>query len=116
MTAQQQDFEVFSGNDKVLRCTLVDDAGAPVSLAGILGAEWALAKTATGTAKITKTLGAGIAVFNEDGGVLDVTVTDDDLEPLAGEYYHELRVTDSSGKKTTVLYGDVTIFPNLVRS
>lgn len=117
--ALEQNFETFSGNDVVLVVTVEDaDAGdgSPLNLAGAQEVIWALAKRANATAILTKTLGDGVEITDAAAGEVEVTLTSADLEPLRGDYYHEMRVTNSAGQKATVMYGDVTLKINLIRT
>jgi hypothetical protein len=115
--AKEQSFEVFSGNDVVLHVTVIDeDTGDPIDLTTYSNAIWALAKKPnSSTPLIQKILSDGITFITPVQGKLDVILSAANLEPLKGEYYHEMRLTDASGKKVTTLYGTVTIQENLIR-
>jgi hypothetical protein len=117
MSAREQDFEVFSGNDKILAVTIVDEDGVAVNLGGVQEIIWAIGKTASGTAKFTKSMTSSeIEVVDAAGGRVDVIIDAEDLEPLSGDHYHEMRITDALGKKTTVMYGAVVVMTNLIRN
>jgi hypothetical protein len=114
--ALKSDMEAFSGNDLTLEVTATDQDGSALDLSGAQALIYAIGKSATGGALITKGLGSGVTVTDAAGGVLEVALSADDLEPLNGAYYHELRLTNAAGKKSTLLYGAVTVSPNLVRN
>ncbi len=116
--AKEQPFEVFSGNDIVLKVSVTDEDndGAALSLLGAQELIWSLAKKAGGTALITKALVTGVTITDAENGKVDVVINAADLEPLKGEYYHEMRLTNSQGKKSTLMFGTVTIDENLIRS
>jgi hypothetical protein len=115
--ALEQVFEVFSGNDVTLRFTVTEnDSGEALDLTGAQALIWALAKNANAQAIVTKTLGAGVTITDPANGVVEVVLTDDDLEPLRGTYYHEMRLTNSSGLKSTLVYGVATVVGNLIKS
>lgn len=115
--SKKQDFNVFSGNDVRLELTILDldQAGEPVlSLVGYTAFVWALGRTEKSKILVQKSLGSGIAIISAVGGRIDVTLSRTDLEDLSGYYYHELRVTDSTGKDYTAVYGTVYVKKNLI--
>jgi len=115
--ALEQTFSLFSGNDAKLSVTLTDaDTGEALNLTGTLELVWALAKNAQATALLTKTLGAGVVITDASAGIVEVTLDAADTEPLKGTFYQEMRLTNSVGKKSTLLYGEVEILGNLIRS
>lgn len=114
--AQEQEFEAFSGNDVTLSVTVLDtDTGDALDLTGAQELIWALAKNAQATAILTKTLLDGVTITDAPLGLVDVVLEADDLEPLRGIYYHEMRLTNAAGRKTTLLFGAVTINGNLIK-
>jgi hypothetical protein len=115
--AREASVEVFSGNDLTLLVTVFDaDTGNVLSLAGAMALEWRLGKTAKGTPIVTKTIGSGVTIVDGPAGRANIAIDAADTEALkAFAYYHELRLTNSLGKKATVFYGTFTISDNLVR-
>lgn len=101
MAAEDQDFELFAGDDAVLEFTVTNEAGAAQSLAGASIA-WLCARRAGATAVLTK---SGAIVDPASGGVFRVTLADTDTDDLLGEYWHQAVVTDSSGNIVTVATG-----------
>jgi len=114
----QADIEIWSGNDVVLNATIGDGAGGVKDLTGALAIIWVLAKAEGGTPILTRDLGAGIAVTAPATlGKFVVTLTPTETEALVGKgkvYYHECRVTDSAGKKSTVFWGSATVRGNSI--
>lgn len=116
--ALEQDFEIFSGNDILLQISVTDadNDDDPLDLSGATDLIWALAKNAKATAIITKDILDGVSITDPTEGEVEITVSSSELEPLSGEYYHELRLTNSAGKKITLMFGTATINVNLIRS
>jgi len=136
--ARQQDIKLFSGNDFVLRATIIDaDTGLAYDLSDITGLVWAMAPKACpppassrygrctcrtdpncgrifGDAIVTKNLDDGVLVTDPTNGKAEVTINSDDLEPLCGKYYYEMQVVSSTGKRSTVLFGFVSVQENLI--
>jgi hypothetical protein len=108
---EQQDIEMFSGDDKSLAVTVyAEDGITPVDITGFT-VTWILSARPTGSvAIVTKTVGSGITLTDPGNGVFTVTLADTDTDALLGKYYHQARITDQSGNKSTVLFGLVDIF------
>lgn len=115
--ATESDVETyFSGNDAVLHFTATDeDTGAALDLSGALALEFALAKSASGTAIIEKDLTDGVNVTDAVAGEFDVIIDAADTELLKGVHYYEVRLTNAEGKKVTLAYGAFPITVNLIR-
>ena len=67
-----------------------------------------------GVATITKTIGSGITVTDATAGTFTITLTSANTASLAGSYYHECQVTDSSSNISTIFIGSVTINADLI--
>ena len=110
-----QDFELFKNDDKSVQVTIRDENGTLVDVSGASAAQWIMQKyPESATADITKTLAAGEIDVATSGanGVVTITILSADTASLsAGEYYHELRITDASGNDSTILVGDVNLRP-----
>ncbi len=114
--AIEQEFEVFSGNDVTLSVTVTDeDNDGPLNLTGAVALIWKLALSPSATPKIIKDLTDGITIVDPNEGLVEILIDAADLEPLKGAFYHELRLTNSLNKKSTLMYGAVTIKDNLVK-
>lgn len=109
MTEINQDATLYAGDDRTLRFTLTDAAGAPLNLTGYELA-WAL-RGAGGLVEIAKSLGSGIAVVGlATAGVVDVTLTHTDTIGLgAFGHPHQLEGTDASGNVSTLAEGVITV-------
>lgn len=105
-------FEMFSGNTRVLKVSVLDQDEAVVDITGA-SAEYIFAKRAGHNAIFSKTVGSGIVVTDAIAGLLEVTILPADTEALAGAYHHELEIQDASGRRTTVLFGTVTVRLNV---
>lgn len=104
-------FEMFSGNTRILKVTVLDQDDAIVDLSGA-SADFALSKRPGSTALVTKSVGTGITITDAVAGELEVRLDPADTEPLAGGHYYELEVQDASGRRTTVLFGTIQIRKN----
>lgn len=110
-----QDFELVSGNDKTINFTHRDRNGVAVDITGAT-ITWALSNTAKSkTPIISYTSPTNIAITEPLNGKYTVSIQDTDTEPLpGGEYYHEVRISDSGGRKSTGAIGTVTVLPNII--
>jgi len=110
MTSENQDFEVWQGDDKQLRITVTDpNAGVPKDLTGVNAIEWAMVDQ-DGSALITKTDGAGITVTDAAAGEFTVTLDGSDTATIDPGYYdHEADVEDATGDSVTVTVGTAHI-------
>lgn len=103
--------EMFSGNTKLLRVTVLDQDSVVVDLTGA-SATYVVTTRRGNVPLISKTVGAGITITDAVNGVLEVTLAPADTEPLQGAHSHELKVTDAAGRQTTVLFGSLSILVN----
>ena len=102
-----QSFVMFSGDSKSLVVSIVDDDGVAVDVSASATIKYSLAESASSvSAKFSKSLGDGIAVVTS---TVTVTIDATDTETLAGNFYHELEITDASGLVYTAFSGRVTI-------
>ena len=100
------DFKIVANNDVLLQFTVVDSAGAVVSLVGA-SIKWE-ARLRTGAAAVlTKTTSSGISITNGANGIFQVTIDAADTITLAGKYIHEAIIT-LSGDSVTLTNSDVT--------
>ena len=105
MARVDQDFELYQGEDKVIRFSITDDADAPVELSGTT-ATWVLASSLAGNEiALTKTVGNGITI---DGTDYILTLISAETELLYGHFTHELRMIKDS-LESVVAVGSATI-------
>jgi hypothetical protein len=86
------DFEMFSGDTKVIRVTATDENGAPLDLSGV-DIIWALAKKAGGVPIFTKDIGNGISIVDAAAGIFEINLAPIDTDTLKGSFYHEAQMT-----------------------
>lgn len=110
-----QNFEMFSGDDFKINVTVRDKDGVVVNLTGVIAVVWALSKAPGKTALVTKGLGTGVVVTDAVNGVLQVTIDTVDTEDYSGQFYHEIQILDSLGKKATVLRGYATLIKDQIQ-
>lgn len=97
----------FTGDDKTLRFVIDDGAGGTADLTG---ASWrwglfAYSSASPGTVALVSKSGAP---SDAAAGIIDIDIAGSDTASLsAGRYYHELEITDSSGRVTTAAFGEV---------
>ena len=109
---------LFRGEDKVLQYTIVDSADVAVNITGWTFT-WIMRAGASyaGTALLELTsAGGACAITNAAGGIMTVTITDTQLDPIQpGTYYYELW-RNNAGNETVLAYGDVTLRPSNKRA
>ena len=97
-------FEMSSGDSKLLTITTLDQDDAVVDITGA-SISMVIAKRVNTTALVTK---AG-TIINAVGGVFTIDLLPADTDALSGVYYFEMQLTDASGRISTVVYGSLTI-------
>jgi hypothetical protein len=108
VTKIRQDFEIWTGEDKVLQYTITNETGASVNLAGYT-AHWLLQdEYNSGSLLRLKTGGSGVVV---SGCTATVTVSGSDTAgcALSGLYYTELTACDTSRLMSVLAIGEATI-------
>jgi hypothetical protein len=99
----------FIGEDRTLRFAVVDSDGVAQDISG-WSLEWVLRRSpAGGTANITKTDGDGISITDGAGGILQVTISDQDTIDLGpASYFHTLR-RDDDGNEIVLSFGQAIL-------
>jgi len=110
-TPEPFDFKMFAGDYTEFKVTVKDSVTeVVVNLTGATPITFKLAKDNKSAVLVTLGLGTGVAITDAANGVLTVTLSESDtsgLEP--GQYYYEIRVTDSAAKPDVVLWGNIKI-------
>ena len=106
--------DLYQGTTRTLDVSILDASGTAVDLSSVTGVEWVMAPNAYGTAVISKSLGDGIAITDEAGGLVTIALLPADTEDLpCGRYYHECRVSEGENV-TKVFTGHVTLLRDLI--
>lgn len=113
MTQIDQNVVMWQGDDHQIDFTVTDSAGAAVNIASASAIQWVLAASDTSAALVSKSLVSGIGITNGPAGQFRVTLVPADTTALAGNYYHEARVT-ISGVTSTVAVGEFVIHPTVL--
>lgn len=101
-------FPLVAGQDVTLTNTVTDTAGAAVDLTGA-AARFLLTTPNDGTTVLDSDAAtATCTVTNEAGGIVTVTLTDENTAALLGDYYYEIKVTDSAGAENVTNRGIIT--------
>jgi hypothetical protein len=102
---ENQNFELFAGDDAILRVTVTDEDGDALDITGMT-VDWALVRKVGDTPILTKeTGGGGITLTTPASGILDIALTDANTSDLSGNYWHQVVLTDGSGNISTVTIG-----------
>jgi hypothetical protein len=111
MADKNQDFEMWQGATRTLAITITGTA-----LADAAALAWAMAD-AGGAVVLAKTLaGGGIARDPAQPAVATVLLYPSDTRALpAGDYAHELRLTDAAGQEDVVTTGTITVHSSLTK-
>lgn len=112
MTIDNQDVGVYSGDSFEVIIDVTED-GSARDLSGS-SVEWAISDK-PGSAEVLDQSDTGVDASITDAGNGEVTITVDEgvTDDLRKSYSHELRVTDSSGRKSVVTRGLLTILPRV---
>lgn len=105
----------MSGDQLVLPITVRDNDGNLVDLTAAT-ARFAMARSASGTPVIDSAASpstASIVFTDPAGGVVTVTITDENTEALLGDYYFECKITDVAGREAVVVRGWISFAENL---
>jgi len=102
------DLSIPRGNDRRFLFTVRDADGNLFDLSGATEIRFAIARSVGATASITKTLGAGVVLADNNTIQVDVTDTESDDLPVGNNYY-DIKVTASNSKEYTVLVGNMLV-------
>ncbi len=104
--------EMFAGDTRVLHVTVLDQDSAVVDITGAT-VNFMVSKRRTTSPLFTKTVGSGVVISDGPNGEMDITLDPADTTSLKGAHYFECEVTDVSSRKTTVLYGTLSILRSI---
>ena len=106
----------MSGDQVQLDVTVTDSDGTAVDLTGGSG-RFAMARKARSSSNVIDSNAspqtATITVTDAANGLLNVVITDENTEALIGDYYWELKWTDSSGREAVTARGVMSFEYNL---
>ncbi len=105
----------MSGDQLSLPITIRDNAGTVVDLTNGTGS-FKMARTPKSAPVIDSTASpatATISIPQPLQGIMTVTITDENTDPLEGDYYYEARFEDASNREAAVARGWITFEPNL---
>ena len=110
MTAFNQDFEMYQGDDQRPIFAVKDGAGAAINLSTASEIQWLLHDPA-GVVKLTKlktTAGVVFVTTGTDGKIyIDILASESAL--LDGWYAHSARLTDAGGKLSVFEMGRMLV-------
>lgn len=116
MTAKEQNFTMNAGETKKISVdqTEDEDEGGDLNIEGYRELKWILSRNKGGQTEVEKTVSdsSDFTVTDATVGAYEIIVTPSDTEDLSGytdEFYHRVRLTDSSGQKSDLLEGTITI-------
>lgn len=118
--AKQQDLTVFSGDDVTLRFTVLDEAGSVLDITGAQKMAFAMSRKAPVNKSplpevlLIKNLTSGITIVTPTAGRANIDLDKEDLEPLDGYYYYEVRFVDVAGQHSTLAFGRIQVSKNLI--
>jgi hypothetical protein len=107
MSADRQNVTVYAGDDVILAVLIKSEAGVPLAINGA-SFVWKLAPTAGGQPTLTKTSADDITITNAAIGSVSVLIRHTDTVGFSGSMWHQLVMTDSAGRVSTVTTGTMT--------
>lgn len=117
---KNQDFEIYAGEDKVLSCTVVDEAGDPYDLTSHT-ITWGCSFQPDLGSQINKITGGGITITSAADGEFDISLdagdTDDPFWVINSNaavitLYHYCKITAPGGEKSVIFEGKMFVLNN----
>lgn len=105
MTINSQDIDDLTAGDTVQINFTVKDRNGDVKDITAISARWALADDRGGSKVLEKSTTDGIQVTDAANGELQIELLPSETDGFSGSYYHELEITDSDGRVSTVATG-----------
>lgn len=115
MTATGQNFDMFQGDDKILRVTVLDDDDNAVDITGATIA-WGVYRRTPETVILTKTTSSGISLTAPGSGIFEINLIRGNTLNLRGIYNHEAEMIDLNNNHSTILTGIVEIYKSLINA
>lgn len=112
MTYKDQNFEMYSGDDKDLSFVVYDASGGVASLPAGGSGVWLLYDDNNSASVVRKSTDDSSVVIS--ASLVTVVVSGSDTNALKGRYPHELSFRASTGKVSTLATGTVTILSDLI--
>lgn len=116
MSVPYQSFGLQQGQNVELPITIVDNAGTAVDLTGAT-ARFAMARSPISSTPVIDSAAspatATVTFTDAVNGLVTVTIDDSDLDALQGDYYYELKITDSSMNESITTRGWISVEPAL---
>lgn len=111
MTRANQDFTLYIGDDSLPIFTVYDSLDDVLDISSVTQITWAIQRTPSSTAVLSKSKTGGKIAFTTDGtdGQFQVDIDETDLDDLSGYYVHVAKITDAYGNISTVTLGRVQI-------
>jgi hypothetical protein len=106
MTAKNQNFEMFQGENKVICFEITDANNNSKDLSGC-SATWVVYGGSSATNKIEKKSIDGEITFTDN--VAKVVLVPNDTKDLGGKLYTELRILDGEGNSEVVAIGTCVV-------
>lgn len=117
MAQTGQNVPMYAGESKYIDDVAVDmNTDGTTSATNLSGAtiKWVMKPNVYATAILSKdnaSLG-GVSITDAPNGKFSVQLNPNDTKTLNGSYYHEAKVTDSTGNVSVVSTGTITINPS----
>ena len=105
----ESNFEMISGNSKLLTTQVLDQDDAIVDISGA-AISTEISKHPKSAALVTK---AGV-ITDGPNGTFTTDLAPTDTDDLQGVYYYEQHLTDAGSRESTVVFGWATIKANAV--
>ena len=99
---RDQNIQIVSGDDVTLEVTVFETDGSKKDITGAT-IDWKLSRRAGKDNKLSKTG----TITDAINGVFQVAI--DGTGDLGGDYYHQIKLTESGGDISTVLRGNAAI-------
>lgn len=99
MTAQRQDHEIFQGDQLVISCAVVDDAGAAKDITG-----WTFTAR-LGSSSAPALITGTVSVVSAAGGTFTVTFDAADTEALTPRQSYRYNIKGDDGADKIKIYG-----------